>query len=160
MLTQFQFKGRKLFASLSYIIFTVYTIFAIYLLFLSPYRQSAHTRFETSGVAYNLVPFKTIHDYIRASDHINFDAWFSNLAGNVLVFMPLGFFLPLLFTKFMTFWRTTLVVMGSTLSVELLQYGLKVGSLDVDDIILNTVGGIIGYIVYKVIYFLFRLFKR
>lgn len=74
--------------------------------------------------------------------------------------MPLGFFLPLLFTKFMTFWRTTLVVMGSTLSVELLQYGLKVGSLDVDDIILNTVGGIIGYIVYKVIYFLFRLFKR
>jgi|UPI0003FAEA56 glycopeptide antibiotics resistance protein len=160
MLPKFHFKGKSLFAATSYFTFTLYIFYSIFLLFFSPYRQSAHSRFEDSGAAYNLVPFWTIRNYIKASDHINFNAWFSNLAGNVLVFMPLGFFLPLLFPKYFSFWRTLLLVITSTILVELLQFQLKVGSLDVDDIILNTIGGIMGFIVFKIAYLLFRFFYK
>ncbi|WP_420488189.1 VanZ family protein [Gottfriedia acidiceleris] len=77
------------------------------------------------------------------------------MAGNVLLFIPLGFALPILLFKLTN--RKTIVI-GFTLSlaIELIQAtsGLFLGynyrSCDIDDLILNTIGTIIGLAIYKV----------
>ena len=68
-----------------------------------------------------------------------------NLAGNVICFMPLGFVLPILSNHRWGFFRITLISALASLCVELVQLVSKLGSCDVDDIILNTCGGMIGY---------------
>ena len=68
-----------------------------------------------------------------------------NLAGNVLAFVPFGTFLPLLVRRTRSFGRTTLLGAEFSLFVEILQLFSKVGSFDVDDIMLNTCGVCLGY---------------
>ncbi|MDP4169863.1 MAG: VanZ family protein [Bacillota bacterium] len=148
MLAHLHFKGRKLVMFICIIAFLLYVFYAAFLLFFSPYRQVAHEM----GPRYNLIPLKTITNYIRASDHLDFKIWFTNLAGNVFAFIPLGFFLPLLFKRFNSFWRTSLWVVATTASVEIIQFITHVGSFDVDDIILNAIGGIIGYVLFKILF--------
>lgn len=70
---------------------------------------------------------------------------------NILAFVPLGFFLPLLSKNQRK--ESFLFIAGSamefTLLIEIVQFALKVGTFDVDDIFLNTAGGIIGFMLYK-----------
>ncbi|MBT2757244.1 VanZ family protein [Mesobacillus foraminis] len=152
MLSLLRFKGKQLVLAICYLGFALYIAMAAILLFFSPYRQANRTNDVGAVVTdVNLVPFQTISNYIKASGHINASVWVTNLFGNVLAFMPLGFFLPLLFRRFMKFWPTVILVFVSTLAVECLQLFFHVGSFDIDDIILNTFGGAIGYLFYKAV---------
>lgn len=74
-------------------------------------------------------------------------AVFSNLFGNILIFMPYGYFLTMA-GKRKSFFRTLFYSMGLSLGVEVMQLLTKVGSFDVDDILLNTVGGVLGFLIY------------
>ncbi|WLR56855.1 VanZ family protein [Mesobacillus subterraneus] len=154
MLNRINFKHKKWISVISYGLFIIYIIIAVILLFLSPYRQAAYEINSAGANPYNIIPFKTITDYIKASSHINQSIWMSNLFGNVLAFFPLGTFLPWLFKSFSGFWRTIGTVFLATTSVEILQYATRVGSFDIDDIILNTIGGAIGYLLIRLIYLL------
>ncbi|MCM3573928.1 MULTISPECIES: VanZ family protein [Mesobacillus] len=154
MLTLIDIKYKKWISAISYTLFIAYIIIAVILLFLSPYRQAAYELNSAGSNPYNIIPFKTITDYIKASSHINQNIWMSNLFGNVLAFFPMGVFLPWLFKRFIGFWRTTSTVFLATLTVEILQFATRVGSFDIDDIILNTLGGAIGYLLIKIIYLL------
>jgi len=58
----------------------------------------------------------------------------------------------LLFRRFNGFWKTVGAVFLATCSVEALQFVTRVGSFDVDDIILNTIGGIIGYLLFAMVF--------
>ena len=71
-----------------------------------------------------------------------------NLAGNVLAFVPFGLFLPLLVKRVRSFGKTVLLGFEFSLFVEILQLYSKVGSFDVDDILLNTTGVLIGYLLF------------
>lgn len=122
-------------------IFFIYFCYMVNILFLSQYRMN-----DPQGT-YNIIPFKTIHMYIHYYDHFNFTIWFSNLFGNILAFMPLGFLAPLLINKLDGFFKVFLLSFFSTVVVETVQLVYHVGGFDVDDIILNTIGGILGYIV-------------
>ena len=73
-----------------------------------------------------------------------------NLGGNVIGFIPFGALLPSIGRKPSGFLRTTFIGFELSLMVELSQLVLKVGSCDVDDIILNTLGGVIGYILWYI----------
>ena len=73
--------------------------------------------------------------------------WFNNLFGNVLVFMPLGFLTPLLFSKANSFKRILLMSILVSGCIELSQFILGVGISDIDDVILNVAGGVLGYLV-------------
>lgn len=127
-------------------LFLIYVTYALNLLvFGSLYRVQERVRH------YNLIPFKTINLYLDGFDKLNFIIIFNNLMGNVLVFMPLGFFLPILFTKLRKIGWLTLVSFLCTAAVEVTQLIFKVGSFDVDDMILNTVGGVAGYLVYLLV---------
>ncbi|WP_079509315.1 VanZ family protein [Mesobacillus jeotgali] len=157
MINKIDPKYKKWISAISFSLFILYIILAALLLFLSPYRQAANEINSTGTNPYNLIPFKTITDYIKASSHINQSIWILNLFGNVLAFLPLGLFLPWLFERFIGFWRTTSIVLLATSLVEILQFLTRVGSFDIDDIILNTLGGAIGYLFFRIIWqFFFR----
>ena len=74
-------------------------------------------------------------------------AMFTNLFGNVLIFMPFGFFMPVA-CKNRRFFSAFFYSFGLSLCVETFQLVAKVGSFDVDDLLLNTVGGAAGYVLY------------
>ena len=81
-----------------------------------------------------------------------------NLLGNVVCFIPFGYLVP----KMIKYIKNTniVVVMALTfmfsLVIETIQLVLKVGAFDVDDLILNTLGGAIGYLLMKTV----RFFKE
>ncbi len=74
-----------------------------------------------------------------------------NFFGNIFAFLPLGFFSSLLFKRLRSIGMILLLSMGVSVTVELLQLTFKLGSLDIDDVILNTLGGTIGYITFKLL---------
>lgn len=93
----------------------------------------------------NFIPFKTVKMYIVYADRLNS---FENLAGNILAFVPFGMIFPLIDTGI----KNWLHVIGSALilviEIELFQLLSGFGSFDVDDIILNCFGAVLGYVLY------------
>lgn len=104
---------------------------------------------------YNLLPFKTIGDYFRVLRRSDPTGIFyrpyalKNFLGNILAFIPLGVFLPLLFQRQRKFLLFLLTVMTLVCAVELLQLATQLGSLDVDDLILNVPGACLGWLVWR-----------
>ena len=91
----------------------------------------------------NFIPFKTIFINIQ-----NLSSWhdLSNLVGNIIVFIPFGIFLVVLFPKKgMSFKSVLFLSFCLSLSLECLQIIFTIGNFDVDDLILNTAGGLLGY---------------
>ena len=72
-----------------------------------------------------------------------------NLVGNVVMFVPLGFFLGALFRPMGSFWRMLLCSIGIICLVELLQIITLLGSCDIDDLILNLPGTMLGWGIWK-----------
>ncbi|MGF9695793.1 VanZ family protein [Paenibacillus sp. MABNR03] len=106
---------------------------------------------RTSGerYQYNLIPLETIKPLLLERDRYNAETWVKNLFGNIVLFIPLGIWIPWLFRKCRTGLRFTMAVTLLLLAVELTQLVTRVGSFDVDDIILNTVGAWIGYAAFR-----------
>lgn len=84
------------------------------------------------------------------------DAWkkyslrdLQNCIFNILMFVPLGIFLPLIITKSKEFKWLLLVVVSATLSIETYQTLSGAGIFELDDLINNSLGGIIGYQLYR-----------
>ncbi len=99
--------------------------------------------------SYNLVPFLEIKRFWQNRKLIGHFAVFINLAGNVLAFVPFGFFLPMLGSHARGLFRMGLFSFEFSLLVETIQLVSKVGSFDVDDLMLNTLGGILGYVIFS-----------
>ena len=91
----------------------------------------------------NLIPFK---------EHLTLNGKtdFSEIIMNVVIFVPLGIYAGSLFKKW-RFVKTLFFFFFISLIVEGLQFILKVGAFDITDTITNTLGGIIGLIIFKVI---------
>ncbi len=129
-------------------------LFFILFLFGRNYRYGADgslwqfVRFNT-----NLVPFKTIGEYFSAlaRNRMNFDIPIKNLLGNLLMFLPMGVYLPLFFKKMGRFRVCGPVMLGLVFCVESFQLITRTGSFDVDDIILNFLGAVIGFGLWKLI---------
>lgn len=107
-----------------------------------------------AGVATaNLTLFKTIRMYIRYYDRLN---GFDNLFGNVLAFMPLGVLIPMAFPGMDHWWEVLLHSFWLSLCIELFQLVSHFGAFDVDDILLNTVGGVLGFAVFILARWIYR----
>lgn len=100
----------------------------------------------------NLIPLETVKLYLhllqQGSSNLVKHA-FVNLAGNVIMFIPLGWFIPRIWRSFRAFWKVFLTVLLMIILVEILQYFTGLGSCDVDDIILNVPGAMLGYVLWK-----------
>ena len=107
---------------------------------LAPLLERARTRVgHRWGI--NLIPLKTIRDFWQRG---SFEQNLINLAGNVAIFIPLGLLPPILWKRWRSGWKTAVLCLLCSLFIESLQ--LFIGrSVDVDDLILNTLGGLLGY---------------
>lgn len=106
------------------------------------------------GPSNNFVPFSSIKDLLS---HSYFMVPLRNIAGNIILFVPLGFILALKFSKLNSVLRVGLVGLLSSTCIELVQLLLPIRAIDVDDIILNTLGSIIGFLVLKTFESIFQM---
>ena len=127
-----------------YLLFAVYSCMMLFLLFDRTGYEAGVPYQEQ--LKYNLVPFHTIHLFVDALKmHTYRTSAVVNLFGNVIMFIPLGFLLPRVFSGLRCFWWTMLTVTGIIVTVEILQMFTLVGTCDIDDLILNLLGASIGY---------------
>lgn len=137
-------KKTKLLRAFGKVLFLLYVVFLIYFLFLAEW----YGRTEVSEeYRYNLELFREIKRFIVYREQLGAFAVFSNLCGNILIFVPYGFFISMA-SRSRGFFKTLISSMGLSLCVEIVQLFTRVGSFDVDDILLNTVGGVLGYIMF------------
>lgn len=100
--------------------------------------------------SYNIVPFHEISRYLRYADQLGWEIVAVNLLGNIILFLPFGFLVPSLLPRNDKKHPLAITGLGLLFSaaVEVLQYLTAVGTADVDDVILNTIGGFLGYLCY------------
>ena len=101
-----------------------------------------------STYRYNLVLFDEIRRFIKYRDSVSTGAFLLNLIGNLVVFFPLGFLIPVYREKKTGPVRILIYSFLFSLGMEVLQLITRVGVFDVDDLFLNTVGGMLGYTAY------------
>jgi glycopeptide antibiotics resistance protein len=146
-------QNKKRLSKAAWLLFYIYIILLCYFLFFSEHYGRENVLKE---YRYNLEFFKEIRRFIIYRRQLGFESFLVNILGNVLAFTPFGFLLPLMDRKYRNFFITTFLCILFSLCVELLQLFLKVGIFDVDDIMMNTAGGIIGYISFAI----FNIIRR
>jgi glycopeptide antibiotics resistance protein len=141
-------------------VFICYILLLIKILFLS--RVSLLELFNsqrTINRSINLIPFYSITEYISGNSEIVKRFAFGNVVGNIVLFIPLGIYLPL-FKNDKRVITNLLFIFIVSLFVEITQGLLGIGASDIDDIILNCLGGWIGILVYKFSLFILRDEKK
>ena len=123
------------------VLFLIYITGLCYFLFFA---ENYGRELGRETYRYNLVPFREIERFWKYRRELGIHSFY-NLAGNILGFMPAGFFIPKLWKNQRGFFFTLCVTFEMSLLVEILQLIFRVGSFDVDDLILNTLGGFLGY---------------
>lgn len=146
--------GKKRNAFL-YVLFFLYVAIMLWLLF------GRNNRY-VEGIDYvqqmknnmSLKPFFTIRNYLYVVTHHEHGSLYRhcliNLLGNVVLFIPAGIFLPMLWKRLRNFFLFFLVCFVSIALIEGLQLVTLLGSCDIDDLILNLVGMILGYLLYLI----------
>ena len=108
---------------------------------------------QSAEVDLQLKPLATVERFLWVLEHSDdpeniLHAW-SNLAGNVVLFLPLGFLIPWIWQTWRRFWRHILLMSGVIVTVEVCQLLLALGTCDVDDLLLNLVGTSLGFLLWK-----------
>jgi glycopeptide antibiotics resistance protein len=97
----------------------------------------------------NIIPFKNTINYIIHNDRFNLDIVISNTLGNILIFIPLGIFVPILLKRYIKLSKLTVLTIIISLLFESIQIIIQIGQFDIDDIILNCTGSIVGLLFVK-----------
>jgi glycopeptide antibiotics resistance protein len=149
-----RYSDFKRFFRLSSIIFgLVYVIILFYALFF----KTVNIRAGMNGV--NLVPFSTIMPYIKkAITNLNGPA-IMNILANIFLFIPLGFYVEVMLKKRKMIIKIMIILLIPII-VELIQFVWSLGICDVDDVILNAIGGLLGILVFKVVEKLYCIVKK
>lgn len=147
---------RKALRMTHWILFVMYCFNLIYILFFDP---DFGRRIIDQGTSFrnyidynvNLDLFETIHLYIRGyqNEVVSLEALLRNIFGNMVIFMPMAYFLQVFFKcqrKFVVFFVTIFLMV---LGVEIIQVLFRIGSGDIDDLFLNVFGCILMYLFLK-----------
>lgn len=112
--------------------------FILYILFLYYIVTFQDNNYGTN----NFVPFKEIFRY-----EITSSLFLKNVVGNILLFVPLGLFVTY-YVKNKNFIITLILTIFISCTIEFTQYIIG-RTADIDDIILNSIGGLLGYVIYS-----------
>ncbi|MFF2907245.1 MULTISPECIES: VanZ family protein [Bacillales] len=131
-----------------YLLFAGYAVIAINLILFKTIPVTAI--FSTPGLSMrsvNLIPYNIITTYF-SDDSIGLKRLLANTLGNIALFIPLGVFVS--YTGVMRSFRFKIgILLTTAVSFEIIQYVLALGSSDIDDVLLNLLGGMLGIAVYK-----------
>ena len=134
-------------------VFWLYCVLMLYLLFFQrvPF-LSEETYLLTLRRNLNYIPGDTILRFYRLMLYYPGyrRAAIVNLFGNIFLFIPLGFGLPWVHARLRSWWKTLLTAAGIIVCIELTQLVTLLGHCDVDDLILNLIGVLIGYILWAI----------
>lgn len=138
-----------------YVLFMLYQLFFRRMLmdFSPVYLRDAQTYGYWHTVRWNtnLIPFLTVREFAAGARRWGINSLaFINLVGNVVLFVPIGIFLPYFREQQRQFGRFFLTVVLMIVCVELVQVLALIGSCDIDDLILNTLGASIGFGFYQI----------
>ena len=117
------------------------TCYLCLLVHFTLYRNEEHVRI------YNLHAFSSWTD---AWNHYSLQGWL-NLYLNIALFIPIGLLIPLFFDKSRKLYIVCVLGISISLTIEILQLALCVGVFDIDDLLNNTIGTIIGYLIATII---------
>lgn len=126
----------------------IYSVWMLYLLFFATFRDSPDQTFNIKTI-----PFETIDEYFFNVIHYDKLEFFKNILGNIILFVPYGF-LGILYPKLNKIewlFPSFFVVINI---IEFSQFYFKRGFADIDDIILNTFGVVLGYVIYKSFFYI------
>ncbi|MEV8147236.1 VanZ family protein [Arthrobacter sp. NPDC080031] len=126
-------------------IFAVFSLYAAFLLKLLLF-----SRAPGSERSINLIPFASIAEYAFSHSPGTERVAFANVVGNILIFIPLGVYASWLPHR-VAVWRTMLTVASVSVAVEVIQGVFGVGASDIDDVILNFVGGLVGILTFRLL---------
>lgn len=125
--------------------FLTYCGLMIYFLFFSErYGRTSGSSF----MRMNLQPFREIRRCIFRHRDLGMRYVLLNLLGNIVIFIPYGMIPPVMVRSLRRFLKMVLLTALTSLIIEQTQLVLGAGSFDVDDIILNTIGGAVGYCIF------------
>jgi len=128
------------------VLFALYIAALIYLLFFA----DSYGRTADYMLRYNLVPLREIRRFLDNPGTLGIRAVFLNVYGNILGFIPFGAILPVLHRALRHWYRILFLAAAFSACVELTQLLTGRGIFDIDDIILNTLGGAAGYIIFVI----------
>ncbi len=133
--------------------FVGYAALMLWLLFGQRLDRYPITGSYTDNLQYNVWPLETVIYFLRnlfdpsAEWYLKRNA-VTNLLGNVVMFIPLGFFLPCLSARCRRARPFAAALAAVILSVEIIQLVTLLGSFDTDDVLFNIGGGFLGFAVY------------
>ncbi|MGE7879766.1 VanZ family protein [Peribacillus muralis] len=115
------------------------------------------------GLKHNFIPFKIFYDAMSfGSLSFGLTILLKQVVGNIILFLPMGFVLPMIFTNIQTIRKVIFSGFLASLSIELFQAlaGLWIGynyrASDIDDLIFNVLGTVIGFLIWKLLYKVFK----
>ena len=148
---------RKKIGAVSFFLLIIYGCVVLYFVLFSD-RLGRVEGYST--YRYNLIPFAEIRRFILYRNYVSTEAFLLNLMGNLLVFFPVGILIPLWRTKKTGFIRILIYTFLFTLCIESLQLVTRVGVFDVDDLLMNTLGGLAGWVCYCLALKVFRIVRK
>jgi glycopeptide antibiotics resistance protein len=123
------------------------TIFFIHVRIILAPGFVENIRFRIShDVGVNLVPFTIFKEYKNIFDR--------QITGNFIMLLPLGIFLPILYKNLSSFIKVLFISLFISITIELIQLINNSRRTDIDDVILNTSGALVGFLIYKLVQWL------
>lgn len=103
----------------------------------------------------NYIPLVETINMFR-NDFLDINITLHNIIGNILLFIPLGFGIPLFFNEKNKLNKVILYGFTASLTIEIIQLFTPYNTTDIDDVIFNTLGAVLGFIIFNIIYKIFK----
>lgn len=148
IITLFRHKANQIRISAAFLLALYFAFAAGFLFFPILYDAGM---FKTGAPTVNLIPIRTLMDDFQ---HHSFEAAFKQVIGNVIVFLPFGFLIPILFSKFQHALKFAFLSLTFSVLIELIRFSISVfthipnHAADINDVLLNLAGGMLGYCLY------------
>ncbi len=153
-------KRKRIETVFLYGVFICYILLLIKILFLSRVSLSELFNDQRTVVrSINLIPFHSIMEYVSGGSENLKRFAFGNVVGNIAIFVPFGVYLPL-FKNDKKVTTNLLFIIIVSIFVEIIQGLFGIGASDIDDVILNSFGGLLGILGYKLFLFILRDEKK
>ncbi|MGL5329388.1 MAG: VanZ family protein, partial [Peptostreptococcaceae bacterium] len=138
----------------------IFLIYFLILLFMTVFKSGTISfnnpfdsyMYKSEGIfgIINIIPFKETINTIL-DEHVPITMPIRNIVGNILLFVPLGIMIPILFNKYDKLSKIFVLGLTSSLCIEVVQLFVGYNISDIDDVIFNTTGAILGFACYKLL---------
>ncbi|AXI08728.1 VanZ family protein [Oceanobacillus zhaokaii] len=144
-------KVLKIFFTISFVFYLSALIILLFLDSSRGYLSSDLSMIEYTRNYSNFVPFTTISMYITViiDRSMNLEIPIKNLFGNFIMFLPMGIYLPYYIKKANKVSVFTVSMVSLLFFIEIIQLVSRRGSFDIDDFILNMLGALVGFSIWK-----------